>query len=440
MKRRRGSAGSSRGGKKEARTERMAGDEKVPPRPSRTSSRKRKAGDPEGATSGPPRNQRRTNESVDIGGADVKEGPITIDGTAVKPDIKRAHVLLIAFPYRVRVPTYMPTVGGSNVRDRSISGKPRGRDIQEDLGDTRNDLPTLGNFFEDAGAVINDTVTGSLATKKHVGETLHRFFNEVDEKWGFKVVTYSGHGWYKEGERGNWVTKDEKGNDEFISLKFVLAIWGKSRAFKNGAKLCIVMECCHSGGWVKRARELYEKAPWRKILKSVAIQASCSSDEIADGLPKYGGLLTYLRSKVQDKTTLEQVKRELNEGKMISKDIPYTIQLDDKAREALSNAVKEKSSTASSSEVTELIFDLGLPGQEDKKPLTRCAAAILLHCGLTFNVKGKMVNHQYHPTFFVPWQKDSSFEQLIWSGPSDKGLYFFSCYDERLNKKFTTCR
>ena len=29
---------------------------------------------------------------------------MTIDGTAVKPDIKRAHVLLIAFPYRVEVP------------------------------------------------------------------------------------------------------------------------------------------------------------------------------------------------------------------------------------------------------------------------------------------------------------------------------------------------
>ena len=99
----------------------------------------------------------------------------------------------------------------------------------------------------------------------------------------------------RKGKRGNWVTKNEKGDNEFISLKFVLALWGESKAFKNGAKLCIVMECCHSGGLGKKGeRALQEGSLAQKYSSRWQFKRVVLLMREADGLPNIGGLLTYI--------------------------------------------------------------------------------------------------------------------------------------------------
>ena len=331
-------------------------------------------------------------------------------GAAVKPDIKRAHVLLIAFPYRVEVPREKVTGSTFNafgIDDKRIQSGTK-RDTKIGLNSTVHDLSTQTKFFEAAGAVIFKHISGS--TKHATGQTLHNFFNEGETNWGYKIVTYSGHGWSEEGKWGNWVTKNEKGDNEFISLKFVLALWGNSKAFHNGAKLCLVLDCCHSEGWVKRARELYGKAPWHKILGSVAIQASCLIREEAIGIPSVGGIFTWLWQQVEI--------RRLGDVKSYLENRCSGTKLDEKAKEAFIEMYPKPQARYAA-----------IPYH---RPLTRHAAAVLLHYGLTYKENGEDVNRNLHPTFFVPWQNVDTFEQPIWSGKYRLNLTFFSHCNKKL--------
>jgi ankyrin repeat protein len=78
------------------------------------------------------------------------------------------------------------------------------------------------------------------------------------------LVYYSGHG---EGTAGDWCLH----NNDRISLDDVLTLWNGSFAKSRAKVLVLVLDSCHSGWWVERARDL-------KLL-DVIIQAACSKTQ-----------------------------------------------------------------------------------------------------------------------------------------------------------------
>jgi hypothetical protein len=100
-----------------------------------------------------------------------------------------------------------------------------------------------------------------------VMKKLRGFFNtdaEAHADTDTMLVYYSGHG---EGTAGNWCLH----NDDRISLDDVLTLWNGSFAKSKAKVLVLVLDSCHSGWWVERARDL-------KLL-DVIIQAACSKTQ-----------------------------------------------------------------------------------------------------------------------------------------------------------------
>jgi len=100
-----------------------------------------------------------------------------------------------------------------------------------------------------------------------VMKKLRGFFNtdaEAHADTDTMLVYYSGHG---EGTAGDWCLH----NDDRISLDDVLTLWNGSFAKSKAKVLVLVLDSCHSGWWVERARDLK--------LPDVIIQAACSKTQ-----------------------------------------------------------------------------------------------------------------------------------------------------------------
>jgi hypothetical protein len=98
-------------------------------------------------------------------------------------------------------------------------------------------------------------------------DKLSEFFNadaEVHADTDTMLVYYSGHG---EGTAGDWCLH----NEGRISFDDVLTLWNGSFAKSKAKVLVLVLDSCHSGWWVERARDLK--------LPDVIVQAACSKTQ-----------------------------------------------------------------------------------------------------------------------------------------------------------------
>jgi hypothetical protein len=106
-----------------------------------------------------------------------------------------------------------------------------------------------------------------------VMKKLRGFFNtdaEAHADTDTMLVYYSGHG---EGTAGDWCLH----NNDRISLDDVLTLWNGSFAKRKAKVLVLVLDSCHSGWWVERARDLK--------LPDIIIQAACSKTQTTlDGI------------------------------------------------------------------------------------------------------------------------------------------------------------
>jgi len=141
------------------------------------------------------------------------------------------------------------------------------------LGGTRADIsnckhrliPYVQKNMMPVGWVKYFDKAGSQLRKAEVVQSLTELFqrNDVDKK----TVYYTGHGTPYE---GNWCFEDGEGGEEFITFEELMDLFQTHN--RNGAHLCLVLDCCFSGVWVNKAQERRTEAH---------VWASCRGDEIS---------------------------------------------------------------------------------------------------------------------------------------------------------------
>lgn len=104
--------------------------------------------------------------------------------------------------------------------------------------------------------------------KEEVMQSLKELFQRDDGD--IKQVYYSGHGTAYE---GNWCFENAEGEVcEYVTLEEVMDLWQKHSPDPQSQYLWLVLDCCFSGAWVKKAKQ-------ENML--VTVCASCCEDEVS---------------------------------------------------------------------------------------------------------------------------------------------------------------
>ena len=133
---------------------------------------------------------------------------------------------------------------------------------------SRDGYETEEHWREGLGMGVSLPLIGSV-TYQRAEEDLKRYFGKdahEDKNADTFVVHFCGHGVEPTGEWSLQGGRDMYMND-------VLELWNASVAKKRGGLLVIVCDSCHSGAWVRLARDAG--------LPDVAVQSACSESEIA---------------------------------------------------------------------------------------------------------------------------------------------------------------
>ena len=135
----------------------------------------------------------------------------------------------------------------------------------EHLPGVSNDLDlAMGHWGNRSDWSMYKTRTKKQEALEHIEGYLNVDARDDPEADTF-VLQYSGHG--ARGS-GDWCMYDEGR----VTFDEVMEKWEASEAKAKGCLLVLVLDSCHSGKWVERAKE--------RNLMDVAVQAACGPDEV----------------------------------------------------------------------------------------------------------------------------------------------------------------